>query len=58
MTHAQRNAQIIRLIEEQTRIALESEKTARDTLIKEGIYTKKGKLRARFGGGKKVATAG
>lgn len=50
MTHAQRNEKILRAIAEQTVRAVVSKKTARDTLISEGIYTKKGKLRAEFGG--------
>jgi hypothetical protein len=50
MTHAQRNQKILAAIEAETSRALVSKKVARDTLIKEGIYTTKGKLRAEFGG--------
>lgn len=57
MTHAQRNAEIMRLIDAHTAAAVTSRKVARKTLIDEGIYTKKGKLRAKFGGTEKVAAA-
>ncbi len=58
MTHAQRNQKILEAIAEQTQHALSSKKAARDTLIKEGIYTTKGKLRVEFGGfSKKVRVA-
>jgi hypothetical protein len=50
MSHTQRNEKILRAIEEGTTRALVSKKVARDTLIKEGIYTTKGKLRVEFGG--------
>ena len=55
MTHAQRNRKILDAIAEETQRALASKKVARDTLIKEGIYTAKGRLRVEFGGeGKKT----
>ena len=59
MTHAQRNEKILKAIEEGTTRALVSKKVARATLIKEGIYTAKGKLRVEFGGsgGKEHAAA-
>ncbi|UZK64823.1 hypothetical protein [Sphingomonas sp. M1-B02] len=57
MTHAQRNAGILKMLEEETKRATVSKATARETLINEGIYTKKGKLRAEFGGGKKETAA-
>jgi hypothetical protein len=59
MTNAQRNQKIMKAIEATTRHALVSKKTARDALIKEGIYTAKGKLRVEFGGAgrKKETTA-
>ena len=57
MTHAQRNQKILDAIAKETARALESRKIARDTLIKEGIYTKKGKLKVEFGGGKAKAAA-
>ncbi len=50
MTHAQRNKKILDAIAAETTRALSSQKAARETLIKEGIYTKRGKLRAEFGG--------
>ena len=57
MTHAQRNAGILKMLEEETKRATVSKATARAALINEGIYTKKGKLRAEFGGGKKENAA-
>jgi hypothetical protein len=57
MTHAQRNQKILAAIAEETERAVTSKKTARETLIKEGIYTTKGKLRAEFGGSKKERAA-
>ena len=53
MTHAQRNQKILDAIAEETARALSSKKVARETLIKEGIYTTKGKLRVEFGGDRK-----
>lgn len=50
MTHSQRNQKILDAISEETKRALVSKKIARETLIKEGIYTTKGKLRVEFGG--------
>jgi hypothetical protein len=47
---AERNKKILALIEEHTKEALTSRKTAREALIKTGIYTKKGQLRVEFGG--------
>ncbi|MFM2273155.1 MAG: hypothetical protein RL702_2220 [Pseudomonadota bacterium] len=55
MTHAQRNQKILDAIAKETARAVVSKKTARDTLIKEGIYTTKGKLRVEFGGQRKKA---
>lgn len=52
MDRAQRNEKILKTIAERTKQALTSKRAAREMLIKEGIYTKKGKLRAEFGGGK------
>jgi hypothetical protein len=57
MTHAQRNERILKAIAKETARAIESRKTARETLIREGIYTKSGKLKAEFGGGKPKAAA-
>lgn len=57
MTNAQRNQKILKAIEVETSRAKASKKIARETLIKEGIYTTKGKLRVEFGGkAKKKAT--
>jgi hypothetical protein len=50
MTTTQRNQKILEAIAEETQRALASKKVARQTLIKEGIYTTKGKLRGEFGG--------
>lgn len=50
MTNDQRNKKILKAIEEETTRALASKKTARESLIKDGIYTLKGKLRVEFGG--------
>lgn len=50
VTRAERNRKIIEAMEAETALALVSRKAARDLLIKDGIYTKKGKLRAEFGG--------
>lgn len=50
MTHEERNREIIKAIKEVTERINVSKKAARDFLIKGGIYTKKGKLRAEFGG--------
>lgn len=55
MTHAQRNQKILEAIAKETARAVASKKVARDTLISEGIYTVKGKLRAEFGGETKKA---
>lgn len=59
MTRAERNRMIIEAIEAETALAMVSRKAARDLLIKDGIYTKKGKLRVEFGGerSKKKSTA-
>lgn len=57
MTLAQRNAEILKILEEQTERNTVSRAAARASLIAEGIYTKKGKIRAEFGGEKKVPVA-
>jgi hypothetical protein len=57
MTHDQRNRKILDAIAEETQRATSSQKVARETLIKEGIYTTKGKLRVEFGGASKRARA-
>lgn len=50
MTTAQRNAEILRILQVQTKRNTVSKAAARASLIAEGIYTKKGKLRVAFGG--------
>jgi hypothetical protein len=50
MTLKQRNAHILKLLEEQTRRNTRSRKAAREALIEEGIYTQKGKIRKEYGG--------
>jgi hypothetical protein len=50
MTDAQRHSAILGLIDRHTTANTTSRAQARDTLIKEGIYTKKGTLRVEFGG--------
>jgi hypothetical protein len=59
MTQTQRNEKILKAIKEETARATASKKVARATLIKEGIYTNKGKLRVEFGGegGRKSVSA-
>lgn len=57
MTHAQRNQKILEAIDAETKRGMRSKKAARQTLISEGIYTAKGKLRVEFGGDSKKATA-
>lgn len=58
MTHAQRNQKILEAIAKETARGVSSKKAARETLINEGIYTAKGKLRVEFGGeGKKAKVA-
>lgn len=57
MTHEQRNRKILDAIAQETARAVMSKKAARETLIKEGIYTSKGKLRAEYGGESKKARA-
>ena len=57
VTHAQRNARILEILETKTLEAIASKKAARERLIGEGIYTKKGKLRVEFGGKRKDSAA-
>jgi len=49
MTSQKRTA-IKDLIERQTRLKTASKEVAREFLVREGIYTKDGRLSARFGG--------
>ncbi|MFG1346075.1 hypothetical protein V5F59_14365 [Xanthobacter autotrophicus DSM 431] len=53
MVDEQRRMAIKKAIEAYTAKHTVSRKVARETLIAEGIYTQKGKLRAEFGGGKR-----
>ncbi len=57
MTNKERNKRIITAIREATARALVSREAARDALIKEGIYTKRGELRVRYGGVRKKTEA-
>jgi phosphosulfolactate synthase (CoM biosynthesis protein A) len=50
MTNAERNKRILKAIDAKTKRVIVSKKAARESLVEEGIYTKKGKLRAEFGG--------
>jgi len=52
MTQAQRNAAIKQLIKDYTRKNTKTPEAARAALIKEGIYTRDGKLMPEFGGPK------
>ena len=58
MTVAQRNAEILRLLAQQTKLNTASKAAARASLIAEGIYTKKGALRVEYGGKSKKALSG
>ncbi len=53
MTDAQRRIAIQKLIEKHTAEHTTSKAAARKSLIEEGIYTKRGALRAEFGGSSK-----
>ena len=53
MTDEQRHTAILALIKEHTDANTQSKKAAREGLIKEGIYTSRGKLRVEFGGEQK-----
>lgn len=57
MTDEKRRAAIKRLIAKRTAANTSSKAAAREALIKEGIYTQDGKLRASFGGRKKASNA-
>lgn len=50
MTLEQRNAEILKVLAEQAKRKAACPETARASLIKGGIYTAKGNLRAEFGG--------
>lgn len=55
MTLEQRNAEILKALAAQTKLNTVSREAARAALINEGIYTAKGDLRAKFGGGSRKA---
>ncbi|MEE4451665.1 hypothetical protein [Novosphingobium resinovorum] len=57
MTLKQRNADIAKILKDQTKANTASRASARASLIAEGIYTKSGKIRAEFGGEPKKANA-
>lgn len=58
MNNAARNQKILDAIARHTRIGTATKQAAREMLIDEGIYTKKGKLKVEFGGeGKDKAAA-
>ena len=56
MTLEQRNAAILKVLAEQTKRKTASQAKARAALIKEGIYTPMGNLKAQFGGRKTRAS--
>lgn len=53
----QKRAAYKRLIERHTRQAVVTKETARESLIKEGIYTAEGKLAPEFGGEERAKPA-
>jgi hypothetical protein len=53
MTSDAQRAAIKKMIEEHTKSVTADRKTARDSLISEGFYTKDGNLTEQYGGGKK-----
>lgn len=55
MTNAKRNDAIQALIKDHTEKHTTSKAVAREALIGEGIYTRKGNLRVEFGGASKKA---
>lgn len=58
MDQSERNQKILDAIARRTERGTASRQAAREMLISEGIYTKKGKLRVEFGGpGKGKAAA-
>ena len=57
MTKHERNAKIMAQLDATTKRGLKSRAAAREVLVKEGIYTSKGNLKAEFGGrGRRKAT--
>ena len=55
MTDAQRREAIEKLIADYTSTHTTSKAAAREALVSEGIYTRKGQLRVEFGGEPKKA---
>jgi hypothetical protein len=53
MTSEAQRAAIIKMIEQHTKTVTVTKEAARESLIKEGIYTRTGKLSARYGGARK-----
>jgi hypothetical protein len=53
MTSDAQRAAIKKMIEQHTKTVTTDKQTARDSLIKEGFYTKDGNLTEQYGGGKK-----
>jgi hypothetical protein len=55
MTSEAQRAAIKKMIERHTKIVTVSKETARESLIKEGVYTQDGKLTPPYGGKEKKA---
>ena len=54
MTSDAQRAAIKRMIEQHTRTVTVTQKAAKDSLVKEGVYTRDGKLTEQYGGAKKA----
>ena len=57
MTSDAQRAAIKQMIETHTKTVTVNKETARDSLIKEGFYTKDGRLAEQYGGGDKKKSA-
>ena len=55
MTNDAQRAAIQQMIQRHTQAATSDKQTARDSLIREGVYTPKGQLSADFGGKKSAS---
>lgn len=53
MTSSEQRAAIKKLILQHTKKITASREAALDSLVRDGIYTKNGRLTVRYGGGKK-----
>jgi len=53
MTSDAQRAAIKKMIKRHTKTVTVSREAARESLIKEGVYTRNGKLTAQYGGGEK-----